>query len=101
MIGIFEYWMYFTSAFFGFVLLGFLIYLLGNRKSKAGGMKNETYTCGEPFPKVRVYPENFYRAISKNLALGGLRKIHSGKLSDYLLWFVAGLAVILLAVLWL
>jgi hypothetical protein len=97
----FEYWSFFTMAFIGFIFLGFLIYLLGNRKSRVEEMKFETYTCGEPFPKVSMSAENFYHAIKKALGIKDLRIYHSGKLSDYLIWIVAGTVIlILLMVLW-
>jgi hypothetical protein len=97
----FEQWPLFVSAFVGFIFLGFLIYLLGNRKTREEGMKRETYTCGEPFPKVDMGVENFYHAIKKALGIKDLRTYHSGKLSDYLLWIVIGaVMIILLTVLW-
>jgi hypothetical protein len=96
----FEYWSFFILAFFGFMGLGLLIYLLGSRKKRTEGWKNETYTCGEPFPKVNIGPENFYAAVSKNLRVGDIQKMHSGKLSDYLLWLVVGITAVLLIVIW-
>ncbi len=96
----FEYWSFFVLTFVGFIGLGFLIYFLGNRKSRFEERKFETYTCGEPFPKVHVSPENFYVAIKKGLGIRNLREIHSGKLSDYLLWFLIGMVVVILMVLW-
>ncbi|NIO22531.1 MAG: hypothetical protein GTN38_00705 [Candidatus Aenigmarchaeota archaeon] len=97
----FEQWSLFVLAFMGFVFLGFLIYLLGNRKSVKEEMKFETYTCGEPFPKVSVSTENFYHAIKRALGVKDLRSYHSGKLSDYLMWIVIGtVIVVLLMVIW-
>ncbi|MEE9323490.1 MAG: hypothetical protein V3U72_03000 [Candidatus Aenigmarchaeota archaeon] len=96
----FEYWSFFILTFVGFIGLGFLIYFLGNRKSRFEEMKFETYTCGEPFPKVRVSPENFYAAIKKGLGIRDMQRAHSGKLSDYLLWFLIGMVVVMLMVLW-
>lgn len=96
----FEYWSLFVLTFFCFIGLGFLIYFMGNRKSRVEERKYETYTCGEPFPKVHVSSENFYAAIKKSLGIGDLRNIHSGKLSDYLLWFLIGMVILMLMVLW-
>ena len=96
----FEYWSFFILAFIGFSGLGLLIYLLGSRESKAECKKNETYTCGEPFPKVSIGSDNFYDSIKKNLRIGDIQKMHSGKLSDYLLWLVAGIVAVLLIVIW-
>lgn len=94
----FEYWSFFILAFFGFMGLGFLIYLMGNRKSRFEKDKFETYTCGEPFPKTEVSPQNFYVAIKKNLGIREMRDMHSGKLSDYLLWFLIGLVAVMIMV---
>ena len=96
----FENWSVFVLSFLVFTALGFLVYLLGNRKSRFEERKYETYTCGEPFPKVHVSPENFYVAVKKSLGIKDLREIHSGRLSDYLLWFVIGLVLVILMVLW-
>jgi flagellar basal body-associated protein FliL len=96
----FEYWSWFILAFLGFICLGYLIYYFGNKSKKPEGKKSETYTCGEPFPKVSVKPENFYQAIRKGLAFERLRNIQSGKLSDYLLWIIIGIVVVLLLIIW-
>jgi|GEM_PF-1742140 len=97
----FEQWSLFVLAFMGFVFLGFLIYLLGNRKSRKEEMKYETYTCGEPFPKVSMGTENFYHVIKRALGIRDLRSYHSGRLSDYLMWIVIGtVIIILLMVVW-
>lgn len=97
----FEQWSLFVLAFLGFIFLGFLIYLLGNRKTREEGMKYETYTCGEPFPRVEMSTENFYHAIKKALGIRDLKTYHSGKLSDYLLWIMIGTVIlILLTVIW-
>lgn len=97
----FEYWSLFILTFAGFIGLGLLIYFLGSRKSRPEEKKYETYTCGEPFQKVSIGTENFYDAIIKNLGIPSLQNLHSGKLSDYLLWLVVGItAVLLLMVSW-
>ena len=97
----FEYWSLFSSAFAGFVVLGFLIYLMGNRRTRSEERKYETYTCGEPFEKVRINPDNFYTAIKKGLGIRDIREIHSGRLSDYLLWLFVGIVLMVVMVLWL
>ncbi|MCK5023416.1 MAG: hypothetical protein KAS04_04550 [Candidatus Aenigmarchaeota archaeon] len=94
----FDYWSVFSLVFIGFTVIGFLIYFMGNRKTRYEKMKLETYTCGEPFPEVSIGPDNFYVAIKKNLGIRNLRHIHSGKLSDYLLWFLIGLAALIFMV---
>ena len=94
----FEEWSLFISAFVGFAFLGFLIYILGNRKTRTEEMKYETYTCGEPFPKVYVSVGNFYHAIRKALGVERLSRYHTGRISDYLLWVLAGTVIIILLI---
>ncbi|MEM5871567.1 MAG: hypothetical protein QW051_01705 [Candidatus Aenigmatarchaeota archaeon] len=90
-----EYWQNFVSIFLFFILIGIIIYLLSNKKSREENMKKETYTCGEKIEQTYVPAENFYEAIKKNLRVDEISKLHSGKLSDYLLWFLIGLSAIL------
>lgn len=90
----FEVWSFFILIFAAFIGLGLIIYLLGNRKTRFEEGKYDTYTCGEPFPKVSIGSQNFYDSVKRNLGLRDLRDLHSGKLSDYLLWFLAGMVVV-------
>lgn len=94
----FEHWSLFVTVFSAFMGIGLAVYLLGNRKTRAENMKSETYTCGEPFPKTSVGPENFYGAIKENLRTDEMRRLHSGRLSDYVLWLVVGVAALILMV---
>ena len=95
----FKNWTLFIGSFVGFILIGFLIYLIGNRSFRPEGKKDETYTCGEPFQKVSVTSDNFYQAIIKGMELNKLRDVHTGKLSDYVLWLVVGIVIIIMMVL--
>ena len=92
----FEYWSVFILAFLGFIGLGLLIYLLGNRKKRAEERKGDTYTCGEPFPETGVPSDGFYEAIVKNLRVDDIRRLHSGRLSDYLLWLMVGIVAVII-----
>jgi hypothetical protein len=94
----FEYWFWVTVPLALFSLMGLAIYAAGRRPKKREQFKEETYTCGEPLPDMRVQAGNFYQVIRKTLRLGKLRHIHSGDLSDYVLWVVVGLAFILVMV---
>jgi len=94
----FEYWSFFILTFAGFIGLGLIIYFMGSRKARAEERKYEPYTCGEPFPRVNVGPDNLYQAIKKNLGIEDIQKIHTGKLSDYLLWMLAGFIAVVLMV---
>ncbi|MBN2042214.1 MAG: hypothetical protein JW754_00245 [Candidatus Aenigmarchaeota archaeon] len=95
----FENWTLFIGSFMGFILLGFLIYLIGNRSFRPEGKKGETYTCGEPFQKVSVTSDNFYQAIIESMGLNRLRDVHTGNLSDYVIWMVVGIVMIVIMVL--
>jgi len=95
----FEYWSLFTLTFLCFAGIGSVIYLLGNRKSRFEEKKYETYTCGEPFPEVRISPENFYISLKTGLGIREVREAHTGRISDYLLWFLIGLVIVIFMVL--
>ncbi len=96
-----EHWPFFTAAFLGFAAVGLLIYMSGSRRRRVEGWKNEAYTCGEPFPSTPMGPQNFYSAVRKNLRIDELRRMHSGRLSEYLLWMVVGIVAVLIMVLFL
>ncbi|MFH1237512.1 MAG: hypothetical protein V1648_03875 [Candidatus Aenigmatarchaeota archaeon] len=97
----FENWSHFILAFLGFICIGLIIYLTGNRGKKTEGWKNEPYTCGEPFPMADVGADNFYGSIKQSLRIDEIRKLHSGRLTDYLLWMVVGVTAILIMVIFL
>jgi len=94
----FESWFWVTVPFALFALIGLLIYKLGRYPKKEEPGKTESYTGGEDLPELRVEADNFYQAIKRLFRLGRLRDIHSGDLSDYLLWMVAGLTFLLITV---
>lgn len=95
----FEYWSLFAGGFFGFILLGYLIYRLGSRSYSKEKGKEDVYTCGEPFEKVEILSDNFYQAITENVNFRIIQKIHTGKLSDYILWILIGIASFVLLIL--
>jgi hypothetical protein len=97
-INMFEYWFWVTVPLALFALVGLAIYATGRHPKKREQFKEETYTCGEPLPDIRVQADNFYQAIRNTLRLGKLRHLHSGDLSDYVLWMVVGLTLILVLV---
>ena len=94
----FESWFWVTVPFAAFAIIGLLIYKLGRYPKKAEPGKEESYTGGEDLPELRVEADNFYQAIKRAFRLGRLREVHSGDLSDYLLWMVAGLTFLLIMV---
>jgi len=94
----FEYWFWVTVPLAVFGLIGLAIYGLARHPKKSEQFKEETYTCGEPLPDIRVQADNFYQAIRNTLRLRKLRHLHSGDLSDYVLWMLVGLTLILVLV---
>lgn len=96
MLDVFNYWLFWIAPFLGFSVLGLAIHLLGRKTGKPAPSKYETYTCGERFPVTDVGAENFYRPIKRVLELSKLQRAHTGRLSDYLLMTVMGLAIIIL-----
>jgi len=102
MLDIFNYWLVWIAPFLGFSLVGVVIHLAGrNRKGRPAPGKYDTYTCGEPFPDADLGAEDFYRPIKRVLELFKLQRAHTGRLSDYLLAVLAGLAVVLVLVIFL
>jgi hypothetical protein len=94
----FEYWLWVTAPLLLFSLIGLAIYALARQPKKSEQFKEDTYTCGEPLPDIRVQADNFYQAIRSTLRLRKLRHLHSGDLSDYVLWMLVGLTLILVLV---
>jgi hypothetical protein len=45
-----------------------------------------------------VQADNFYQSIRRTFRLRRMKELHTGNVSDYLLWLLVGLTVILLAV---
>ena len=94
----FENWFWITGPLLLFSLIGLAIYALGRHPKKNEQFKEETYTCGEPLPDIRVQADNSNQAIRSTLRLRKLRHLHSGDLSDYVLWMLVGLTLILVMV---
>ena len=94
----FEYWSLVMLLIIGFTFLGYLIYLLGKKSMKKETGKEKIYTCGEPFSVVGISSESFYESIKKNLRFEKLKFLQSGKLSDYLLWILVGLTILIILV---
>ena len=87
-------------VFLFFSGIGFLIYKIGKEPKERDKRKFQNYTCGEPFPEVRIGSENFYQTLKESLGLKRLRDIHSGDVTEYLIWVFLGLVAILLLIRW-
>lgn len=98
MLGIFDYWLFWILPFLAFTVIGFIIYMLGEKKVKPAPGKYDAYTCGEKFQVTDIGHESFYGPIKKVLELSRLQRVHTGRLSDYLLMTVIGFAIVLLFV---
>jgi hypothetical protein len=88
--------------FLVFLAVFMVIYAIGKRPVRRKEQK--IYACGEDIPpeRLNVPQDSFYRVFVKSLRIVWLERLHSGNLSDYLLWIVLGLAfmVIVLSMLW-
>jgi hypothetical protein len=88
------------SVFLVLMLL-FLVPAIATRR-KPTPEKNRTYLCGEkiPYKKVCVPSSGFYWAIRDFFKpfYKTVGKWHSGKLSDYLVWLLAALLIIVVVV---
>ena len=94
----FEDWFLVTAPLVLFTLIGLAIYALGRHPRRREAGKEESYTGGEDLPDLKVPADSFYQSIMKTLRLARLRNIQSGDMSDYLLWMVAGLTLLLIMV---
>jgi hypothetical protein len=94
----FGQWLLFLLPLGLFIVVGTLMLMMGRRAPrKPSASKEETYRCGEPVPDVVFTSAGFYRSIVKAFGLARLRDAHTGRLSDYMLWVLAGLAVVVVA----
>ncbi len=86
------------------ILLGIflLIYMIGKRPGKKSG--RQIYACGEDISpeKMNIPHESFYKVFVKALKIDSLKKMHTGNLSDYMMWIVIGLLfiVVILSMVW-
>lgn len=81
------------------VLLGIflVIYIIGKRpvRKKDQGI----FACGEDIPPehLNVPQDSFYRVFVRSLRVAWLKRMHTGNLSDYLLWIIVGMIFIVMA----
>lgn len=81
--------------------VGYMLLLLGRRapKSRKPSRRRESpYMCGEPLKGVVYTSSGFYRTMRKALGFERLKSAHTGRISDYLLWVLAGLTVVVVLV---
>ncbi len=96
----FNWWFWVFGPLILFTLIGYFIYFIFSRFAprKPDPVKESPYTCGEPMPPIRIGSKNFYQPIRDALKLDEVKKIHTGDLSDYLLWIVVSVVIMLLLV---
>lgn len=79
-----------------------VIYVMGKKPTKRKEQK--IYACGEDIPPehLNVPQDSFYKVFVRSLRIGWLKRMHTGSLSDYLVWIMLGLVfiVIALSILW-
>ncbi|NOX71739.1 MAG: hypothetical protein GXO64_03515 [Candidatus Micrarchaeota archaeon] len=91
----FEYWSIFNAMFVFFVLVGFLIYKVFDKGFISGNEKEGIFACGEKW-KEQPMPAGFYKTITDTLMVRRLSDMHTGDVSDYLLWIFAGVAAMII-----
>jgi hypothetical protein len=86
------------------LLLLILITVYAVGKGPVKRKRQKIYACGEDIPpeKLNVPQDSFYAVLARTLRIGWLRRMHTGRLSDYVVWIVMGLLFILvvLTALW-
>jgi len=95
----FEDWLLFLFPLGVFIIAGYALLLVGRRAPKprkSSERKANPYMCGESLPDVVYASSGFYSAIRKALQIDKLKQAHTGRISDYLVWVLIGLTVIVL-----
>jgi hypothetical protein len=84
------------TTFLVFLSIFLAIYLISRRPGKRKG--REIYACGEDISpeRLNVPQDSFFRVFTKALGIEWLRRMHTGNVSDYLIWIVLGLIFIIL-----
>ena len=86
----------------GFLIILLISYLIWSRGEKGyrKGIQRETFFSGDLPPKKRIQAENLYWGFLE--ALKGYYKwainLHTGIVNDYIAWFVALMAIILILI---
>jgi len=82
-------------------LLLFVSYRIDKRSfiQKTNVYKKKQYSCGEKEMIDDVPASGFYGSIIETLKFYNIKKLHSGKLTDYLSWIFTGLIIIILILL--
>jgi hypothetical protein len=94
----FQSWLLFLVPLGAFIVIGYMILLIGRRAPRGRDSKRResTYMCGEPLAGVVYTSSGLYRTMRKALGFERLREIHTGRVSDYLLWVLVGLVIVML-----
>ncbi|MEF8847830.1 MAG: hydrogenase [Candidatus Thermoplasmatota archaeon] len=85
------------------LLFAYILRGLGNRKYKKGTDQTKSFLSGNPEPKkelMHVKSDNLYWGFTEAMEwiYNLLKKMHTGNVSDYVLWFVVTLAVLLIII---
>ena len=97
----FQSWLLFLLPLGVFIIIGYLILLLGRRaprSRKASKRRESPYMCGEPLQGAVYTSSGFYKTMRKALGFEKLREIHTGKISDYMMWVLMGVTIVVLLV---
>ena len=89
--------------FLVFLAVFLVIYAIGKKPTRRR-REQKIYACGEDIPPehLNVPQDSFYRVFVRTLRIGWFRRMHTGNLSDYLVWIILGLVflVIVISMLW-
>lgn len=89
-------------TFLVFLGIFLAVYLIGRRPGKKKG--REIYACGEDISpeRLNVPQDSFFRVFTKTLRIDWLRRMHTGNVSDYLVWIILGLIfiIVILSTVW-
>ena len=99
------YILQYVAIIFGSVVL-FLWILLGafEKPPRSNKRKSAIFSCGTGMKagELNVSHGNYYKYMKRFLGAGYLARLHSGRLSDYVIWIIAGTAAVMAAmvILW-
>ena len=91
-------WTLFSGIFILFIALSYAIYKAFDRgRFVPEERKDELYACGERWADEAISPADFYEMIVSALKIKRLSDIHTGNISDYLLWIFCGIIGMMIA----
>jgi hypothetical protein len=95
---------YLALAFIGILAIIWIVFEVSNRPPRGGRPKSRIFACGmECSPaELNVPPGSYYECLKRILRTGFLARLHSGRLSEYIIWIIMGTCfiMIMMVILW-